>query len=104
CVGQGMLHQLLALTALRYRNFNLALALGRQRLRQKFSLIEIVRNEDTPWRRLVVIKLRKECTQHFARVEGAVSFREVCPVAPILSGAEEKYFHTGIAAGLMHGE
>src|SRR5262249_444073 len=103
-IGKRMLPQFLTLAALGHRHFDSALALGCQRLRQEFALLEIMRHEDATRRWLVVVELREESTQHLARLEGAIGFWEVGAVTPVLSGAKEEYLDTRISPGLVHSE
>ena len=63
-----------------------------------------MRHQHQPRRRLIVVELRQECAQYFARVERAVGFGEIGAVAPVLPGAEEEDLDAAVAAGLMHGE
>src|SRR3974390_3600345 len=99
-----MTHQLLALTALWYGHLDLTLALGGERIGEQRALFEIVRHQNIARRRLVIVELCKERAQHFSRSQCTIGFREIGAIAPILSSAEEKYFDTGITAGMMHGD
>jgi hypothetical protein len=63
-----------------------------------------MREQDQPWRRLVVVELCEEGGQHFLRREGLFRAREIGAVAPVLAGAEEEHFDAGIAALLVDGE
>src|SRR5471032_1393611 len=99
-----MLHKIPALAALGNNDLDLAAALGAERLGEQVALLEFVRHQHQPRRRLVVVELRHERAEHLGRAEGAISFREISAVAPILSGAEKEHLDAIVAAGLMQRE
>ena len=68
------------------------------------GLLDLVRQQDQSWRRLVVVELREERAQHFLRREGLLGAREIGAVAPVLPGAEEEHLDAGIAAFLVDRE
>src|SRR5579862_5996892 len=63
-----------------------------------------VRDQDETRRRLVVVELREERGQNFARAKRAVGPRKIRAVAPVLAGAEKEHLDAAKAALLMQGE
>src|SRR5262249_2910912 len=103
-VGERMLHQVFLLATLRDQHFHAAAALHAERFADQHSIGHVVRHEDATRRRLIVVKLSDERAEHVLGSERAVGAREICAVAPVLSGAEEEYFDTREAAFLMQRE
>ena len=68
------------------------------------AVLDLVRDQDQARRRLVVVELRQERRQHFARPERAVGLGKIGAVAPVLPGAEEEHLDAGEAALLVHGK
>ena len=93
-----MVDQFLLLTALRQADLDLAAVFQRERFGEQRSILDLVREEDAARRRLVVIELREERTEHLARFERAVGTREIGAVAPVLAGAEEEHLDAGVPA------
>ena len=79
-------------------------ALDGERFGEQFALVEVVRQQNAPRTRLVVIELGQERIEHFAGQERAVGAGKIGAVAPVLAGAEEKHFDAGEAAVLVGGE
>src|SRR3984893_5913077 len=63
-----------------------------------------MRKENAARRRLVVIELRQERAQHFARFKRAIGTREVGAIAPVLPGAEEEYLDARVPALLVYAD
>ena len=103
-IGERVSDQFLALATLRRRDLDLAPRLRRQSVGEQRDVLEGVRDQHEPRRRLVVVELRDECAQHLARLERAIGLRNIGAVAPVLTGAEEEHLHAGVAAVLVHGE
>ena len=100
-VGERMIDEILLLAAARHADLDLEAGLGGERGRKQLGLLDLVRQQDQLRRRLVVVELREERVEHFARRQAAVGAREVGAVAPVLAGAEEEHLDAGIAALLM---
>src|SRR5262249_43743833 len=84
-VGERMVDELLLLAAGRACHFNLAAALGGECLRQQLAFREGMRDQNDARRRLVVVELRQERTQHLAGVEAAVGLGKISAVTPVLT-------------------
>ena len=65
-IGQRVLHQFLALAALRHRDLDLVFAFGGKRRSEQRAFLEFVRHQNTARRRFVVVELRQKRAQHFA--------------------------------------
>jgi hypothetical protein len=103
-IGQCVRDHLLLLAALGHGDFDLVAGFHRERVRQQFGFLDLMRQQDELWRRLVVVELGEERGQHFLRGERLLRAREIGAVAPVLAGAEEEHLDTGIAAFLVDGE
>src|ERR1700688_915705 len=79
-------------------------AFGSQRLCQQRSILDLIRNEHEPRRRLVIVELGEERGEHLARGQGTIGLGKITAIAPVLPGAEEEYLDAGKAALLMDGE
>ena len=81
-IGERMLDQILLLAALRHRDFDLVAGLGRERFGQQRAVLDVMRDQDQPRRRLVVVELRRETPRGFrpARASGRLwENRRGCP-------------------------
>ena len=103
-IGERVLDQVALFAPLRHRDLNAMSGALAERRREKLALLEIVRDEDQPRHRLVVIELREKGLQHGRRVEALVGLWKVGAVPPILSGAEEEYLDRGETAVLVDRE
>ena len=100
-IGERMLDQILSLAAPRHRNLHLVTALGAQRLRQKFVIVDVVRDQDQARTRFVVIELGQKRAEDFFGRNRPVGLGEIGAIAPVLSGAEEKHLDACETALLM---
>src|SRR5262245_58350670 len=99
-----MLDQILLLATLRHRDLDSVPGPGGERLGQKRTIVELMRDQNQPWTGLVVVELGKKGRQNLPRRDGAIGLRKICAIAPVLAGAEEEHLHTGEAALLMQRE
>ena len=99
-----MLDQVLLLATLRHHDLDAVAALGAQRLGEQRAVVDLVRDQDQPRTRLVVIELGEERGQNLAGRQRAVGSRKIGAIAPVLPGAEKEHLDAGEAALLMQGE
>ena len=99
-----MLNQILLLAALRQGDLDFVPDLAAQRCGQKLAVGNLVRYQDQPRWRPVVVELRNKGGQDLFRRERTVRPGEVGAIAPVLPGAEEKHLDAGKSALLMNGE
>ena len=104
CIRQGMIDQILFFTAPGHCDIHLPGCALAQRLGQQVLFGEPMRKEDLLRGGFVVIELGQKTLQHFRFAEGLVCFRKIGPVAPVLTGSEEKDLYAGLAALLMNGK
>ncbi|MEY9407157.1 hypothetical protein ABH989_001623 [Bradyrhizobium ottawaense] len=78
--------------------------LDRERIGEQLALLDLVREQDVPRRRLVVVELGEEGAEHLFGGVRLLRARKIGPVAPVLAGAEEEHLDAGEAALLMDGE
>ena len=71
---------------------------------KQFAVVDVVRDQDQPRARFVVIELGEEGAEDFAGRDRPVGFGEIGAIAPVLPGAEEKHLDAGKAALLMEGK
>ena len=79
-------------------------ALVRQRLGEQLAVRHVVRQQDQPRHRLVVVELRDEAIEHLLDGQRAVGLGKVGAVAPVLAGAEEEHLDARLPAVLRGGE
>ncbi len=103
-VDKRVVDEVLLLAALRHGDRDAVAGLLRQRSLEQGPLLDLVREQDQPRYRLVVVELGEEGAEHRARLEVAVGARIVGAVAPVLAGAEEEHLDAGGAALLVDGE
>src|SRR5579875_2460530 len=103
-IVESVRHELLAFAAPGERDLDPVPAARRKRRGEQSALAEIVRHEDEPRRRLVVIELREECLQYVAGSQRAVGLGKIGAIAPVLAGAEEEDLDAAVAPLLMHGK
>ena len=103
-VGHRVRDQFPLLATLRHRDIDLAAGLGAKRCRKQRALGNVVREQNAAGRRLVVVELRHERTEHLAGLQRAVGLRKIRAIAPVLPGPEEEHFNAIEAAVLMDRE
>jgi len=103
-ISECMLDQILLLAALRLRDFDLVAGFCAERFGKQRAILDVVRDQDQPRRRPLVIELAEKRGENFFRSDRAIGFGKIGAVAPVLSGAEEEDLDAGKSALLMHGK
>ncbi len=99
-----MIDKVFLFAALRRRDLDAMAGALAQRLLQNLAVLDLVRQQHEPRRRLVGIELRQEGIEHFARTEALVGARKIGAIAPVLIGAEEEDFDAELSGLLGNGE
>ncbi len=71
---------------------------------EQLLIFHAMREQNLLRRRLVIVELRQERTQHLFRRQRFVGTREIGAVAPVLSGPEEEDFDAAVSTFLMESE
>ena len=103
-VDQRVIDECPLVAALRHRYLDAIPGSGAQGLGEQGRLRELVGQQHTGRADLILVKLREETFQDFARPEGLVRARVVRSVAPVLIVADEEHLDAGNATFLVNGE
>src|SRR5882672_5204420 len=99
-VGERVLDDVALAAPARHQELHFAVALDGERLRQQFAVLDLLRQQDEAWTRLVVVELREKRAQYLAGSERPVGARKIGAIAPVLAGAKEEYLDAEKAAVL----
>ena len=103
-IGQGALHDVALFAALGHGDLDLLLGAGTECFGQQNAAGQFLAGQDQARRGALVVELADKTFQHFGQRQVAVVTREVGPVAPILSGAEEEHLYASLASFCMSSE
>ncbi len=101
-IFERVLDELALVAALRRGQLHLAAGAHRQRFLHQRGVGHLLAQQHQLRRRLVVVELADESSQHFLAGRGLVVAREIGAVAPVLAAAEEEHLDAGLS-GLARG-
>ena len=99
-----LIDELAFLAALRHGDLDAWPARSSKASVEQAAILDLVRQQDEPRRRLVRVELREKGAEHLAGVEALVGAREIGAVAPVLTGAEEEHLDAELPGLFGDGE